>query len=85
MDGVVNTSCIGPTSVEGIRCLSVSRLWNSDCIAMGDLNGFSLDLESALDDLVTVTSPTSPGYRRQYSLGGSAGGCREGGWEGGGK
>ena len=43
---------------------------------MGDLQGLDLDLESALGDLITATSPVSPGYRRQYSTG-SAGGCRD--------
>ena len=52
--------------------------------SMGDLQGLNLDLESALGDLITATSPVSPGYRRQYSTG-SAGGCREEeGWGGGG-
>ena len=44
---------------------------------MGDLQGLNLDLESALGDLITVTSSVSPGYRRQYSTG-STGGCRDG-------
>ena len=49
-------------------------------VAMVDSHGFKLDLDSALDDLVTVTSPMSPGYRRQYSLGGGRG--IAGGWRG---
>ncbi|KAK2174541.1 hypothetical protein NP493_795g01016 [Ridgeia piscesae] len=40
---------------------------------MGDLQGLNLDLESALGDLITVTSPVSPGYRRQYSTGSTDG------------